>query len=147
MISEPGVVSGADAVWHANAESGRIPNAKNLAGTSQAKLGSGVVFPKGVQVPDGAVYGSPEHAKVPPGGCTVYWCPPALIVCGGTKRVVCGGADPTCCARAGAALPNTIASITAGSINFFLNIFPLLFLCDPLQRSAVTYSYYLSRNF
>ena len=98
MISEPEVVSGADAVWHAKAESGRIPNAKNLAGTSQAKLGSGVVFPKGVQVPDGAVYGSPEHAKVPPGGCTVYWCPPALIVCGGTKRVVCGGADPTCAA-------------------------------------------------
>ena len=139
MISEPGVVSGADAVWHTNAESGRIPNAKNLAGTSQAKLGSGVVFPKGVQVPDGAVYGSPEHAKVPPGGCTVYWCPPALIVCGGTKRVVCGGAEPTC-AAAGTAIPNTIASITAGSINFLLNIFPPPF---SLRSSAEDRSYLL----
>jgi hypothetical protein len=71
MISEPGVVSGADAVWHTNAQSGRIPNAKNLTGTSHAKPGSGVLFPKGVQVPDGAVYGGPEHAKVPPGGSTV----------------------------------------------------------------------------
>jgi hypothetical protein len=130
---EAGVVS--DAVWHANAESGRIPNAKNLTGTSHAKPGSGILFPKGVQVPDGAVYGPPEHAKVPPGGSTVYLCPPASRLCGGIKRVVFCGPGPTC-ATAGTAIPNTIASITAGSINFLLNIFPPPFFSNPCACRA-----------
>ena len=72
MTSEAGDVSDADDVWHANAESGRIPNAKTLAGISHTKPGSGFLSPNGVQVPDGAVYGAPEQAKVPPGDDTLY---------------------------------------------------------------------------
>src|SRR5215210_3969255 len=40
---EAGVVSGADAVWHSNAESGRISNVKTLAGISHTKPGSGIL--------------------------------------------------------------------------------------------------------
>src|SRR5215210_5669982 len=43
-------VSGSDDVWHANAESGRTPNAKTRAGLSHTKPGSGALSPKGVLV-------------------------------------------------------------------------------------------------
>ncbi len=70
MTSEAGEVS--EEVWHANAESCKTPNAKTLAGISHTSPGSGCLAPSGVQLPDGAVYGAPVQAKVPPGGGTLY---------------------------------------------------------------------------
>jgi hypothetical protein len=118
-------VRGAEVVfgaWHSNAESHTTPKAKTLAGISHtARLGSGIPTPKEVQLPEGAVNGSPEHDKMPPGSGTVK----LPTFCAGTKRMICcGAAGAPCCATAGRVIPSTIVSTAASSsINLFFNFF------------------------
>jgi hypothetical protein len=63
MSWDAGVISG---VWHSNADSCVDPKKVTVVGISQSWPSATIPFPKGVQVPDGAVYGVPEHDRVPP---------------------------------------------------------------------------------